>query len=219
MEIKSIAVTFNLSGLLFESKGYSGHRQPTIVIDPHTPKASFTGLGDLPGELWKYLPHKTWIEDAAGSVKQSRSNPRLAFARDTNGSKWDDMRLLYFTSYAMWNYLTAPFCFKLPGFTTREVQSHTENGERWRVLEVLFPTDIPTHNKIQRFYYNEQFLLKRIDYAPDVLPGSNASQYVLDYKEAGGLMFPTLRRVVPKAPSGIFGPRLVLMDFCNIVVT
>lgn len=150
-------------------------------------------------------------------MRESRDNPRAAFA-DTHDSKWDDMHLLYFTGYAMWNYLTAPFSFTLPGFSTRELKDHNENGETWRVLEVTYPDDIPTHNKIQRFYYDEQFMLRRLDYEPEVLFGASATQYMFDYKISGGLTFPTLRRVVPRAASRVFGPRLVLIDLCEIIV-
>ncbi|KAH7199186.1 hypothetical protein BKA60DRAFT_470428, partial [Fusarium oxysporum] len=217
-EIKSIEVKFNLSGLLFDSKGYPGHRQPKAIINPHSPKVTFIGLGSRADEHWEYLPHKTWIENDDGEVTQYRDNPRAAFAQHAENSPWDDMHLLYFTGYAMWNYLTAPFSFRMPGVQTRELQHHYENGEKWRVLEVTYPDNFPTHNKIQQFYYDERFMLRRLDYAPDVLLGSIASQYVFDHKEIGGLIFPTLRRVVPRDSSGVFGPRLVLLDLCDIVL-
>ncbi|UKZ56808.1 hypothetical protein TrVGV298_010649 [Trichoderma virens] len=217
-EINSIKVTFNLSGLLFDDKGCPSHLQPTITINPHAPKASFTGLGNVADERWEFLPNKTWIERRDGSVRLSRENPRVACA-NAQDSKWDDLHMLYFTGYAMWNYLTAPFSFTLPGVTTRELKDHAENGETWRVLEVTYPDDFPTHNKIQQFYYDEQFMVRRLDYAPDVLGGPSASQYMFDYKTSGGLTFPTLRRVVPRAASGVFGPRLVLMDLTEITVS
>jgi hypothetical protein len=217
-EIKSIEATLNLSGLLFDSKGYPGHRQLTVTIDPRSPHAFFKGLGNIVDELWTYIPEKTWIENADGSVIQSRDSPLAAFAHLNSESVWDDMHLLYFVGYAIWNYLTAPFLFKWPGFKTRQLENHVENGETWHVLEVIFPDDIPTHNKIQRFYYDNKFMLRRLDYAPEVLGGPIASQYMFDHQDVGGLVFPTLRRVVPEAPSGVFGPKLVLMDFCDIVV-
>ncbi|GIJ91146.1 hypothetical protein Asppvi_010111 [Aspergillus pseudoviridinutans] len=217
-EIKSIEATLNLSGLLFDSKGYPGHRQLTITVDPHSPKTFFRGLGHNVDELWAYSPKKVWTENADGSVIQSRDSPRAAFVHLNSESTWDDMHFLYFVGYALWNYLTAPFLFNWPGFLTRELENHVENGETWRVLEVTFPDDIPTHNKIQRFYYDNKFMLRRLDYAPVVLGGGNASQYMFDHQTIGGLVFPTLRRVVPEALSGVFGPRLVLMDFCDITI-
>jgi hypothetical protein len=35
-------------------------------------------------------------------------------------------------SYALWNYLATPFVFTEPGFETREIGPHEENGETWQ---------------------------------------------------------------------------------------
>jgi hypothetical protein len=86
------------------------------------------------------------------------------------------------------------------------------------MLEVAFPDDILTHTKIQRFYYDNKFMLRRLDYAPEVLGRLGASQYMFDHQDICGLVFLTLRRVVPKSPSRVFGPRLVLVDFCDLVI-
>jgi hypothetical protein len=213
-EIKSIQATFNLSGQLFSSVGYPAHRQTTVTIDAHRPRAVFTGLGERPDERWSFLPNKVLTEKADGSELQSLDNPRSTFP----ASQWDDTHLLYFTGYAVWGYLTAPFLFTQPGFKTRELEDWHENGETWRVLEVVFPDDIPTHNRVQQFMFDEKFMLRRLDYAPEVLGSSAAYQYVFDPYEVGGLIFPRLRRVVPKSSAGVFGPALVLLDFCNISV-
>jgi hypothetical protein len=85
------------------------------------------------------------------------------------------MHLLYFCRYALWNYITAPFLFSEPSFKTRELEDHTENGETWRVLEVTFPDNIHTHNKVQKFLFDDKFMLRRLDYQPDVLGGAAAS--------------------------------------------
>jgi hypothetical protein len=207
-----------LSGLLFKSVGYPGPRQPTITIDPHSPKAVFTGLSDRPNERWTWTPHRVWIETLDGAVLQSLDNPRASFSEVTPDSKWNDLHFLYFNGYATWNYLTAPFTFTLPGFSTRELEVHQENGKMWRVLEVTFPSDFPTHNTVQKFFFDEEFILKRLDYAPEVLGSPPASQFVFDPYEFDGLTFPSLRRVVPKGLAGIFGPRLVLIDIIKIVV-
>jgi hypothetical protein len=216
---ESIKATYNLSGLLFNSVGYPDPRQPTITIDPHSPKSVFTDLTDRPNERWTWTPHKVWIETLEGKVLQSLDNPRASFSDLTPESKWNDLHFLYFNGYATWNYLTAPFTFTLPGFTTRELEAHQENGETWRVLEVTFPNDFPTHNNVQQFFFDEKFNLKRLDYAPDVLGSPSALQFIFDPYEVHGLIFPTLRRVVPKSSAGIFGPRLVLIDIAKIVVT
>jgi hypothetical protein len=130
--IESREATYNLFGLLFSSVGYPDHRQPTVTIDPHSPKAVFTGLSDRPDQRWTWTPHKVWIETLDGTVLRSLDSPRVSFADLSPESKWNDLHLLYFNGYATWKYLTAPFTFKLPGFSTPELEAHQENGETWR---------------------------------------------------------------------------------------
>jgi hypothetical protein len=97
------------------------------------PQALFKGLGKNVNELWAFIPGRTWIKNADGSVIQSRDSPRAAFVHLNSESVWDDMHLLYFVGYALWDYLTAPFLFKWPGFKTRELETHVEDGETWHV--------------------------------------------------------------------------------------
>jgi hypothetical protein len=40
---------------------------------------------------------------------------------------WNELHLTYFVGYAMWSYFATPFCFAMPDFVTRELDSHTEN--------------------------------------------------------------------------------------------
>jgi hypothetical protein len=142
------------------------------------------GNGD-PDDRWIYTPSRTWIERHDGSIIAEREKPREAFADHTRMTPWDELHLTYFVGYAMWNYLATPFCFTMPGFVTRELDSHTENGQIWRVLEVTFPDSVPTHCKVQKFYYDDNFMLRRMDYTADVVKGA-ASHYCWDHKEFGG---------------------------------
>jgi hypothetical protein len=55
-----------------------------------------------------------------GKPIKDRKNPRAAFDGHTVETPWDDLNLAYFSGYAMWNYLNAPFIFALPRFKTEE---------------------------------------------------------------------------------------------------
>jgi hypothetical protein len=86
---------------------------------------------------------------------------------------------------------------------------------------VTFPADIPTHNSFQpggeqTFYFNEKGLLQRLDYAAV----GTAAHYCFDHTTFGGLVFPTLRRVVPRTPSGprVNGPTAVLIQLADVAV-
>jgi hypothetical protein len=81
-------------------------------------------------------------------------------------------------------------CFTLPGFQTREIKSYEEFGKHWRVLNFTFPEYITTHNKTQRFYFDDQFKLRRRDYVAEVVGDGSVKYYVYDYKVTQGLAFP-----------------------------
>lgn len=101
---------------------------------------------------------------------------------------WDAPHLAYFSGYAMWTYLTAPFLLNLPGFQTQEIEPWDENGETWRRLKAIFPPNIPSHGREQIFYF-------------DVIGGSSSANYALEPKTFGGIVYPTKRRVYEPAKS------------------
>jgi hypothetical protein len=45
----------------------------------------------------------------------------------------------YFSSEAMWTYLTIPFLYTYPGFAVEELALWHEEGEEWRPLKATFP--------------------------------------------------------------------------------
>jgi hypothetical protein len=95
----------------------------------------------------------------------------------------------------------------------------------WRRLQVTFPPAIPTHDgnlaggsddQEETFFFNDQGLLQRLDY---VAVGP-ASHDCYDHTTFGGIVFPTLRRVVGRRPSGplVSGPTAVLIQIANVTV-
>ena len=81
----------------------------------------------------------------------------------------------YFNSYALWNYLTAPFQFASSGYVLEELEEWEENGERWRPLKVTFPDGLATDTKEQVADFAQDGLLRRLEYAVDVLGGPKES--------------------------------------------
>jgi hypothetical protein len=86
---------------------------------------------------------------------------------------------------------------------------------------VKSPPDIPTHNNFQAggeqtFFFNDQGFLQRLDYVA-VVP---ASHYCYDRTTFGDLVFPTLRRVVARPPSGprLSAPTAVLIQIADVAV-
>ena len=69
-----------------------------------------TDLPDI-GERIVFTPAKMSLESANGRLLEERANPRAAFAGQSAGSKWDKLHAGYFSSYALWGYLTNPFLY------------------------------------------------------------------------------------------------------------
>jgi hypothetical protein len=105
------------------------------------------------------------------------------------------------------------------GLRIRELETHAEAGETWRVLEVTYPDDVPAHTKVQKLYFDQSFMLKRLDYTTDVL-GGVATHYCYDPIAFDGIVIPTLRRVVRRTPDRplISGRTSFILDYVDVVV-
>ncbi|WP_127509703.1 hypothetical protein [Actinoplanes solisilvae] len=184
----------------------------------HVTFANFTG----PGRLGMYTPHQVAIQDADGTVRGRRDEPRASFEGLGPKSTWDQLQALYFGGYALWNYLTAPYLLTFPGVQTEEVEPWSEKGEQWRRLRVTFPADIATHSTEQTFYYDESGLLRRHDYRVDIQGRSPAlaAHYTEAHRTVSGLVFPTHRFVVPVAEdnTSLPGPVILAIDLPEISV-
>ncbi|MCM8541434.1 MAG: hypothetical protein NE328_14300 [Lentisphaeraceae bacterium] len=107
---------------------------------------------------------------------------------------WDDLDLLFFLGYALWNYTTTPYIFQMPGFSIEKLSDL--NGEHR--LSVHFPNDIPSHCQQQIFYFDEKYLQTRLDYTAEVFWGSaRGRHYCEKVKDFGGLKVATNRYVYP----------------------
>ena len=65
-----------------------------------------------------------------------------------------------------------------------------------------FPESMPTHNPDHVFYYDSDFMQRRMDYVPDVT-GILIAHYTPDRRAFDGFVFPTRRLIHPRDPNGI----------------
>ena len=221
--IQEVGVTINLSGLVWVLKGYPGHRLVSGVIEPKKRRVTYWNvLGDGDNETkWIWTPDRVWKE-RDGSIIETRHSPREAFKGHVLTTRWDHFHLLYFMGYAMWNYIMAPFYFTWPGFSTKEIENDLSEGvdARWRVLEVTYPDDFHTHCKIQKYYFDEGFRLRRLDYFAEVVASPDSAAHMcFDHRDVHGLLFPMFRRVVT-APKRLAegGPASVMIDFHKVII-
>jgi hypothetical protein len=141
-------------------------------------------------------PERLTIGAPDGTVLETRDDPRASYPPfDPETTAWDRIQLAYFHTTSNWNYLTTPFVFTYDGVEVHEIDLWQENGETWRRLAVTFPPTIPNHNPDQVFYFGQDFLLRRLDYSPDVTSNPPVAHYVYDYREFDGFQFPTRRLV------------------------
>jgi hypothetical protein len=75
---------------------------------------------------------------------------------------------------------------------------------------VHFPPNNANHNSDQVFYYDQNFMLRRMDYAPDVT-GSNIAHYTHDPKTFDKFVFPTRRRIYRRSDDGTADQRLAII--------
>ena len=170
------------------------------------------------GLRFSFVPDRVAVEDEEGRIVSERVDPRAAFRGHTPESPWDDLHLAYFNGYALWTYITIPFLYSYPGFVTEELPPWFENGEVWRPLKATFPVDIASHTREQVSYFGPDGLLRRHEYAVDVMGGTTGLNYAANYQTIGGIVVPVTRRVYPADAEHrkIADPLLVSIDLRDI---
>jgi hypothetical protein len=217
-KVKIIEAEMSITGAMWARKGW-----PDALKDVHvTADAKNQWVGYRPfiaeGMRSSCTPDRTIIETLDGKAIKDRKNPRAAFDGHTFESPWDDLNLAYFSGYAIWNYLTAPFIFALPGFETEEIEPWHDDGEKRRRLRVVFPERIATHCPEQIFHVDGQGLIRRMDYSAPVTGGAQAAHYLQGYKDFSGIKVATKRRALGSRRDGtaIPDPILVAIDIADI---
>ena len=210
--LDAIDAVLSADGFLFSAKRRPPLRR--LRVRAATAAARFTFFDyPRPGLRGEWLgDDEVRIVDAAGAVVARRERPRAAFRGLRRQFWWDDLDFLYFAGYATWNYLTAPFLLLRPGFVFELLPALPGEVSR---LRATFPPDVPTHSRDQVFHFAPDGRLLRLDYTAEVVGGWARAAHLCEcYRNFGGLLAPTRRRVRP-----LFGgeqplpfPTLVAID-------
>jgi hypothetical protein len=216
-QLKTVTATLSITGAIWEVKGKPDALKD-VSIEAQLQKESLTTHFNGQGKRTVFEPNRITVQMESGRIVSSRDDPRSAFRSHTQQTPWDDMHLAYFSSYALWNYLTIPFLYTYPGFVTEELGPWEESGEQWRPLKVIVPDSIASHSREQVAYFGPDGLLRRHEYTVDIMGGAAGLNYAADYRNVDGIMVPTKRRVY--APDGnkqkIPNPVLVAIDIRDI---
>jgi hypothetical protein len=202
--VKTLTAHVSLGGPFWGAKGW-----PDLLIDEtieldarreHLVYTPFTAPDR--NSVFDVDPERVTIQTTGGHIVEQRADPRASFAGYDRSTPWDAVQVAYFSSYALWNYLTTPFLFTYPGVQAHEIEPWQEEGQTWRRLRVTFPTTIATHNPEQTFYYDADGMQRRMDYIVEVNGNVVGAHYTSDPQTFGGLVFPTRRLVYPRLPDG-----------------
>lgn len=193
--LDELAVTLRCGGIALPSRG-----QPRALahvdarVRMHEPLVRFCDW-PVPGRTGVSHRWETRIEGGP-SVEERRGRRRRLI--------WDELSVMHFAGYALWNYMTTPFLLAAPGVEVSEL-----SGRR---LSVRFPNTIPTHSSQQTFYLDEQNRIVRLDYTARVFGSwARAAHTCERFEWHEGLLIPMRRRVVPRGPAAraLPGPTLV----------
>jgi hypothetical protein len=195
-----VEATIVTGGDLWAMKGLVQDPNPRrMKVELHQQRASLTPFGD-PDWHTEFRPDRIAILRGDGGVVAERDDPRAAFAGHDMNTAWDALHRAYFNGYALWLYLTTPFLLACEGIKVYEIEPWAEKDETWSVLRAEFPDTVATHSPVQDFFFGDDLLLRRHDYAVDVAGGFAAAQLVHDYIMAGGIRLPSKRRAYLRRP-------------------
>jgi hypothetical protein len=193
-EISKITVAASLTGAIWFVKS-QGDYLKDVVMTIDTAKERL--VTDFPGQDKRFIfePQRLVMEKRDGTLIQARDNPEKSFEDQTRETPWDDLHVAYFQGEALWTYLNTPFLYAQKGFETEEIASIEAGGETWRRLKITFPDYIKSHSREQISCFGPDGLLRRHDYTVDILGGATGLNYASEYREVGGIIFPTRRRI------------------------
>jgi hypothetical protein len=210
--LDAIEADISTSGLLFTLKHRPvlGHVKVTAMA--HEPNFFFHDFPS-PGLTGEFIGNdEVHILDSDGKIVARRPQPRSAFGGLRRLIWWDALDFIYFGGYATWNYLVAPFLFLRDGFQFEVLEPSSDLPPSWVSLCVTFPGDVPTHCRKQVFYFDENRLLRRLDYTAEVIGHwAHVAHFCENYKNFDGFKAPTVRRVHPILWGRRFFPAMTMV--------
>lgn len=207
--LQQFTLQLSIDGALLSRMGQTGRFKEVVAEgSTRTQSVRFSGFAD-PGMTGLYQPDCVTIESAEGNVLRTWCDPLEAFREQTQQTAWDELSLVFFCGFSVWNYLTTPFLLTHPDVKTEELSPWHEHDQEWRRLRAIFPSDIMTHCREQTFYFDATGLQRRTDH--DLL-GVPVAHYSWAHQPFSGIVVPTLRRSSRLNPDGTAFAKPSLID-------
>jgi hypothetical protein len=201
-QVSRFRATASITGTIWTVKGKPRLLDAVVVEGETRNQRLAIAPFPRPGCLATWEPQRQTIETTEGVLLAERRDPAAAFVGATRRSSWDELQVAYFASEGNWNYFVAPFLFARGDFVTEETWPWLEDGQVWRTLLVTYPDTVVAHSRQQTHYFDDAGLLRRLDYAVDILGGGPAVHYPSRYREFDGIKVPTRRRVYVRDSDG-----------------
>lgn len=197
----TVEATIVSGGGFFPLKGVAQDSAPRrMTVWLHEERATLRPYGGTDQQS-VFTPERITIEKLDGTIVAERSAPKDSFAGHQMNTPWDPLHRAYFNGEALWTYLTTPFLLAMDGVRVDETEPWREGVETWRVLRAHFPGSLETHSVVQDFFFGEDLMLRRHDYAVNIAGGFGASQLTSDYSVANGIHLPLTRRAYVRGPN------------------
>jgi hypothetical protein len=219
-QIRSIRVAASITGAIWFVKS-QGDALKDVVLTADTLTQRLTV--EFPGQDKRafFEPQRIVIQHMNGTQIRDRDKPEQSFVGQQRETPWDDIHVIYFVGEALWTYLNVPFLYTQDGFVTAEIAPIEVDGEVCRRLQVTFPDHIKSHTRTQISCFGPDGLLRRHDYTVDILGGATGLNYASEYRDVGGIVIPTKRRIY--AYEGdyqpVWNPLLVSIDMGEITLS
>lgn len=213
---KHIEAEVSTHGLAFTIKSRPTFKHAKISMEVAHPFSTLTPIGknvQLTGVL---DGHHVCLKDSTGKIVEERKDARKYFPGGLQRLfRWDDLDMSYFANYAFWNYFTLPNLLS----DSRIQWTEKENG----VLAAVFPPTIPTHSRVQEFYFDTQTgLLLQHNYTADIISKlARAANVVKEHKQSDSVIYASSRLVTPQNGKGkaLKGPVLIDITVHNFRLT
>jgi hypothetical protein len=193
-QVKSIKIQASITGAIWYVKSKPDCLKNIVMTaDVHTERV----ITEFPGQDKRSIfePNRIVMEKIDGTLIETRDDPEKSFEGQQRETPWDDIHVAFFSSEALWTYLTAPFLYTYQGFKTEEIASIRVKNETWRRLKITFPDYVKSHTREQISCFGPDGLLRRHDYTVDILGGGTGLNYASDYRDVDGIVVPTKRRI------------------------
>lgn len=215
---RRLRAELSIGGAIWHLKQVPGLlAEKVFELDTHAQCITISPLGE-PGGRSVFANDRLGFESSNGIESEGFEAPQAAFSGHVRETPWQLLHAAYFASEALWTYLTSPFLYTYPGFTTREIEPWREDAETWRRLEVTFPEHIASHTRKQVTHFGPDGLMRRHDYTVDILGGATGANYPGDYRKVQGLRMPMTRRIFAYdiAQKKVPEPLLVSIDITSL---